>query len=142
MNKLFRNEFKSKLNDLKTAISDLEKSIEMFNNNHDSVIFDGVIKRFEVSIDLSCQVLKYYLTHQDLCESSNPVVILRESSFYGLIKDVNIWYNMLKDTEAVMGLYPKSIAFDISKRISNVYIKEMQNLLYTLLEGLPWKNTI
>lgn len=117
--------------DLKNAISRLEEAIEDSKKIELSTLKDGVIQRFEFSIELSWKILKIYLNEEGIENVATPKSTIREAFKVGIIKNVDTWLEMIDDRNLTSHIYNQSLADDIYIRIATKYIKELKlNLEY------------
>ena len=117
--------------DLKNAISRLEEAIEDSKKIELSTLKDGVIQRFEFSIELSWKILKIYLNEEGIENIATPKSTIRESFKVGIVKNVDTWLEMIDDRNLTSHIYNQSLADDIYTRIATKYIKELKlNLEY------------
>lgn len=83
------------LEPLEKAIKQLESGLEQSNANpHDELLRDGVIQRFEYSMDLSWKLLQRYLKHiaqidERAIRTKND--LFREAARIGIISSAEAW---------------------------------------------------
>jgi len=92
---------------------------------------DGVIQRFEFTFELLWKSLKIYLEDKGIiCRS--PKDCLKEAFKYGLIKNENIFIEMLNDRNKMSHIYSKEDSEEIFLRIKNKYVMEIEKLIEVL----------
>lgn len=91
---------------------------------------DGMIQRFEFTMELFWKVLKYALELQKV-EAPFPKVRLQKAFAAGWIEDESIWIAMLTDRNLTSHTYNQDTAKDIALRIPG-YIGEMERLYKVL----------
>ena len=89
---------------------------------------DGVIQRFEFTFELSWKTLRLFLIDQGIITKS-PKDALKEAFKYGLIKDENIYLDMLEDRNQTSHIYNEEISKGIYSRIKKYYSPIMLKLV-------------
>ncbi|MGL6024089.1 MAG: nucleotidyltransferase substrate binding protein, partial [Cetobacterium sp.] len=113
-----------RINDLNNAISRLDEAVKDSIEIPLSTVKDGVIQRFEFSLELSWKLLKIYLTNEGLENFTTPKSVVREAFKVGMIKNCDLWIEMIEDRNLTSHIYSQSIADNIYSRIVNKYLKE------------------
>ncbi|MGL4988652.1 MAG: nucleotidyltransferase substrate binding protein [Cetobacterium sp.] len=121
-----------RINDLNNAISRLDEAVKDSIEIPLSTVKDGVIQRFEFSLELSWKLLKIYLTNEGLENFTTPKSVVREAFKVGMIKNCDLWIEMIEDRNLTSHIYSQSIADNIYSRIVNKYLKELQSILEIL----------
>ena len=78
---------------LKEAVKKLDDGIKQVKDQLDR---DGVIQRFEFSFELLLKTLKLFLADEGIITKS-PKEALKETFRFGLIKDDEVFLDMLED---------------------------------------------
>lgn len=115
--------------DLKNAVLRLEEAIEDSKKIELSTLKDGVIQRFEFTLELSWKALKIYLNEEGIEKVATPKSTIREAFKVGVIKNVDTWLEMIDDRNLTSHIYNQSVADDIYVRIVTKYIKELKSNL-------------
>jgi nucleotidyltransferase substrate binding protein (TIGR01987 family) len=84
---------KDSLNNLESAVSNLERAIVIPRNRE--LVFEGTIHRFEVTIELMWKTLKRALEYEGL-QPKTPRETLKEAFRIGWLNDETIWIDMLE----------------------------------------------
>lgn len=113
--------------DLNNAINRLEEAIEDSKKIELSTLKDGVIQRFEFTVELSWKALKNYLNSEGIDTAITPKSSVREAFKIEIIENVNTWIEMLDDRNLTSHIYNQLIADEIYERIVNQYYKELKN---------------
>lgn len=126
---------KLNLNSLANAIKQLEVGLEEARLNPKSeIIRDGVIQRFEYSMDLSWKLLQRYLravAQIDEASIRTKKDIFREAARLKLISDAEAWiwhYNARNDTSHT---YNANIAKSVYER-AKLFLPDAKALLESL----------
>ena len=121
-----------KKRNLSEAIARLEESIQSYKTTDDDIIRDGMIQRFEFTIELAWKTLRVYLIEQGFIDLTSPKIVLRESFSAGLIQNQEVWLQMLQDRNQTSHMYDENIANEIAERIVTSYFNAFERLLTTI----------
>ncbi|MGL5230198.1 MAG: HI0074 family nucleotidyltransferase substrate-binding subunit, partial [Cetobacterium sp.] len=80
-----------KIKDLENAVSRLDEAIKDSKKIELSTLKDGVIQRFEFTLELSWKILKTYLMNEGIDCVNTPKSVVREAYKAGIIKNGEIW---------------------------------------------------
>ncbi len=123
-----------KIKDLENAVSRLDEAIKDSKKIELSTLKDGVIQRFEFTLELSWKILKTYLVNEGIDCVNTPKSVVREAYKAGIIKSGEIWIEMIDDRNLTSHIYSQSMADDIYLRITKKYFKELYLLFHFLKE--------
>lgn len=123
-----------KIKDLENAVSRLDEAIKDSKKIELSTLKDGVIQRFEFTLELSWKILKTYLVNEGIDCVNTPKSVVREAYKAGIIKSGEIWIEMIDDRNLTSYIYSQSMADDIYLRITKKYFKELDLLFHFLKE--------
>lgn len=116
-----------KMINYENALKKLSDSLNIISP--DEVQIDGIIQRFEFTFELAWKLLKKILKENDIVdEIIGAKGILRIAYNEGLIKNGDIWIQMLDDRNNTSHRYDYDKSREIYDRIRNDYIKEFNNL--------------
>lgn len=94
--------FLDKLDKYESAVNSLTEMVE-FESSFDTpldklneAIRDSIIKKFEDSFELTWKTIKEYLEKEGYEEISSPRKVLKQAFEINLIKNEEIWSNMLE----------------------------------------------
>ena len=121
-------EFNYSLKKLNDAVKRLNEGIKSAKDQLDQ---DGVIQRFEFTFELLWKTLKLFLTAEGILIRS-PKETLKEAFRFGLIKEEDVYLNMLEDRNQTSHLYREDASNDIFLRIKSEYLKAIKTLLKEL----------
>lgn len=126
-----------KKSDVALAIFKLEKALESLRegveNSKDELDKDGTIQRFEFTFELLWKTLKIYLEFLGV-EANNPRASIKEAFKIGIIKDDEIFLDMLEDRNLASHIYNKETSNQIFERIKEVYFNSIKSLIKDLKE--------
>lgn len=123
-----KNEREYSLSKLDDAFSKLKEGI---NSVRDELGKDGVIQRFEFTVELLWKTLKIFLRDKGI-EARTPKDSLKEAFKIGWITDENVYLNMLTDRNMSSHIYDRSTSEEIYLRIKDDYIKAIEEVLEEL----------
>ncbi|MBN2804334.1 MAG: nucleotidyltransferase substrate binding protein [Deltaproteobacteria bacterium] len=95
---------------------------------------EGVIQRFEYSIELAWKTLKDYLEYQNVVFSQvTPRVVIKEA-FAANIIDGQVWMNALDARNKMSHTYDESKFEEVIEDIQNSYFPAMEELYFKFLK--------
>jgi nucleotidyltransferase substrate binding protein (TIGR01987 family) len=106
------------------ALSKLNIGIKKAKDQLDN---DGVIQRFEFTFELLWKTLRLFLLAEGITTKS-PKEALKESFRFGLIKDEEIYLDMLEDRNQTSHIYTEEITREIVRRIKKFYLSKLTEL--------------
>lgn len=118
-----------RIDDLGKAISRLAEAIEDSKKIELSTLRDGVIQRFEFTIELSWKALKFYFNSEGVEEATTPKSTIREAFRYKAIENIDIWIKMLDDRNQTSHMYNLSTAEVIYENIVREYFEELKKII-------------
>jgi len=127
-----KDEFKYSFEQSNKALSQLSDGVKKTKDQLDR---DGVIQRFEFTFELAWKTLKLFLLAQGII-SKSPAEALKESYKFGLIKDEEIFLDMLEDRNQTTHIYSEEISKAIFTRIKKSYLPSLKKLSKELKKEL------
>lgn len=132
--------FKDKLEKLNIALNFLQDMVEFSNTTDvkleklDEAIRDSIIKKFEYTFELTWKTLKAYLEDEGYEEIASPKRTLKQAFEIGIIKDEEVWANMLEARNSTAHTYDEEKAIYYEDVIKNKYINKIEELVKKLNE--------
>lgn len=132
--------FKDKLEKLNMALNFLQDMVEFSNTTDvkleklDEAIRDSIIKKFEYTFELTWKTLKAYLEEEGYEEIASPKRTLKQAFEIGIIKDEEVWANMLEARNSTAHTYDEEKAIYYEDVIKNKYINKIEELVKKLNE--------
>jgi nucleotidyltransferase substrate binding protein (TIGR01987 family) len=123
-----------RISDLETAVLRLHEAIAESRQYQLSTLVDGVIQRFEFTLELFWKTLKHYLNTEGMDAAQTPRTTLRIAFQVGLIRNGQVWMQMIDDRNLSTHTSSESTAIAIYNRIVEEYICEMDDLLKAITE--------
>ncbi len=108
-----------KYNSFSKAVDRLEESLK--RDISDELVIDAVIQRFEFTYELAWKLLKLHLSFNGIAEVRSPRETFKESFASGIIKEGNVWIEMLDDRNITSHTYDEEEAQKIYEKIKNKY---------------------
>jgi nucleotidyltransferase substrate binding protein (TIGR01987 family) len=118
----------NKLHNFKSAVERLGEALIELENSSSSVVRDGVIQRFEFTTELAWKATREYLLDQGFVEVNSPKSVMKEAFSYGLIKNDEIWVQILNDRNLTSHIYKEDISIEICNRIIATHFNELKAL--------------
>ncbi|MGB6127909.1 MAG: nucleotidyltransferase substrate binding protein [Psychrilyobacter sp.] len=116
-----------RISDYKNALERLKEAIEESKVIDSSTIKDGVIQRFEFTLELSWKVMKYFLNSEGLTEAKAPRSTIRTGFNNEIIQDAKLWIDMIEDRNLTTHTNSQSTSEEIYGKIINSYYKELED---------------
>lgn len=130
--------FKDKLEKLNLSFNSLNEMAQFsfsFESSIDKMkeaIRDSIIKKFEYTFELSWKTIKAYLESEGYEEFSSPKRVLKQAFEIGLLKNEELWANMLEAKNSMAHTYDEEKAIYYCDVIKKEYILELSNLINEL----------
>lgn len=118
--------WKERLEDLEKAVNRLEEAIEESKKANFLTLKDGVIQRFEFTLELSWKTLKHFLNSEGIETAITPKSTVKEAFKLGILKNIDVWLEMLDDRNLSSHIYNQTIAEEIYERIVLKYCSELR----------------
>ncbi len=113
-----------KIKNFEKALNRLEEGIKEAKNDLDK---DGVIQRFEFTMEVLLKALRAILLYQGI-ECYSPRSCIKEAFKANIIDDDEIILDMLEDRNISSHVYNEERSNQIFERIKNVYLDYLRNL--------------
>jgi nucleotidyltransferase substrate binding protein (TIGR01987 family) len=117
--------WKQRFANYKKALVNLTKTVE-WAKTHDEpdVVNLSIIKAFELTFELSWNVMKDFLKSKGNIKIFGSIDSVRYAFQNGLISDGQVWMDMIKDRNKAMHTYDLADAEDIVQKIRSQYLTE------------------
>jgi len=107
-----------KIHNFEKALNKLKQAVEIAQDDLDK---DGVIQRFEFTIELLWKTLKAILEYNGR-ECSTPRNCIKEAFKANIISDDDIILDMIEDRNLSSHIYDEKTSNEIFEKIKNVYL--------------------
>lgn len=122
---------KSKRENFLLAVRRLAEGLEEYAASPTTTARDGVIQRFEFTIELAWKSLKEYLEDQGFSpEYPTPKAVLKQAYASGIISDQSVWIDMIDARNHTSHMYSDSQASAVMSSIQKSYIGVLQKLAH------------
>jgi len=113
-----------KIQNFEKALERLKEAVQRAKDDLDK---DGVIQRFEFTVELLWKTLKAILEYQGI-ECYAPRNCIKEAFKSNIVDDDEIILDMLEDRNKSSHIYNEEMSDEIFERIKNVYFEYLENL--------------
>lgn len=107
------------------SLNNLKSAVSQANND---LTIDGTIKRFELTYELAWKTMKRYLEDAGIIVN-NPRETFKHAFQNGLIKNHDLWVDMIESRYLLVHTYTSEQSRDIFNKIKDAYISEFVFLL-------------
>jgi nucleotidyltransferase substrate binding protein (TIGR01987 family) len=118
--------WKQRFQNLEKSLHFLELAMEI--ENPDIIQKAGLIQFFEISFELSWNVLKDYLEDQGFFELRSPRDTIKKAFEVGLITDGHTWLQALQNRNLTAHTYDEKMAEKVAHEIKMVYYPLLQEI--------------
>ena len=112
------------------ALDQLEKAIAIYEKNTaDSLYRDGLIQRFEFTVELAWKSLKEYLEDQgSVLGIASPRGVLKEAYASGVIAAPEVWDDIIKARNVTSHVYDEKTSISVADQIAHEFLPVLQKL--------------
>jgi len=112
------------------ALIQLEQAVSTYNKAPEDALYrDGLIQRFEFTVELAWKSIKEYLEDQGLILSiSSPRAILKEAFAAGIITDSEAWNAILTARNITSHVYDEKTADKIATQVCDIFLPALHAL--------------
>ncbi len=124
--------WKQRLDNLKDAVRQLHTGLAI--GNPDNFQKQGVIKCFEYTFDLAWKTIQDYLkADRGYTDISGPRPVLQQAFQDQIIRDGELWFNMLESRNLSSHIYDSNEMEKIFRRITIAYLNPFDELVEYLV---------
>lgn len=112
------------------AMAQLEEAVTVYSRDRgDSLYRDGLIQRFEFTVELAWKSLKEYLEDQGTVLSiTSPRAVLKDAYAAGVIMDADVWDEIIRSRNVTSHVYDEKTAIEVADRVCNTYLPVLKKL--------------
>ncbi len=120
-----------KMENYKKALSQLEKAVASYQQSPEDALYrDGLIQRFEFTVELAWKSLKEYLEDQGMVLSiASPRGVLKEAYAAGVLADGELWNEIVTARNLTSHIYNEATATEIARRICGAFLPPLRGLM-------------
>ena len=128
-----KKNFKRKLLSFDKALQSLKEIYSVYLKKPDQKVSQmALIKSFELTFELSWKTLQSFFKSQGYIEISSPKGIIKSAFNKDVIKNGQLWIDMLDARNRLSHVYDESMFKEIIKQISKEYLQEIEKLYQKL----------
>ena len=132
-----KENFKRKLLSFDKALQSLKEIYSVYLKKPEQKVSQmALIKSFELAFELSWKTLQSFFKSQGYIEVNSPKGIIKEAFNKDVIKNGQLWIDMLDARNRLSHIYDESIFKEIIKKISKDYLQEIEKLHQKLKEEI------
>jgi len=120
-----------KIDNYISALAQLEQAVAIYQKSQQDALYrDGLIQRFEFTVELAWKSVKEYLEDQGsiISSISSPRAILKEAFAAGVILDGESWNKILTARNITSHVYDEKTAIGVADQICNEFLPPLQAL--------------
>ena len=112
------------------AVAQLEQAVAVYSKDQsDSLYRDGLIQRFEFTVELAWKSLKEYLEDQgSVITMASPRAVLKDAYTAGIIMDAETWDAIIRSRNVTSHVYDEQTAIDVAVQICRDYLPVLKKL--------------
>ena len=115
----------------------LERLKEAMLEEPTEIIIDGTIQRYKFTFELAWKIMKDYLEYNGFIDGlSSPRNIIQLAFQNKIIKNGDIWIQMMLDRNLLSHLYDEEKSREIYNNIKNSYLAQFEQLKQFLEENI------
>jgi nucleotidyltransferase substrate binding protein (TIGR01987 family) len=118
--------WKQRFQNYTKALNYLEQALQI--SNPDIVQKAGIIKFFEMSFELSWNLVKVYLDEQGFVDIKSPRGALKKAFEMNILENGHDWMDLLEDRNLTAHAYDEQKATDMELLIQNKYFPILKAL--------------
>lgn len=119
-----------KIENYRHAVAQLEQAVAVYSKDQsDSLYRDGLIQRFEFTVELAWKSLKEYLEDQgSVITMASPRAVLKDAYTAGIIMDTETWDAIIRSRNVTSHVYDEQTAIDVAVQICSDYLPVLKKL--------------
>lgn len=119
-----------KIENYKRAVAQLAQAVQAYSQKPDDALYrDGLIQRFEFSVELAWKSMKEYMEDQGVVLTiASPRGILKEAYAIGVIDDAGQWNQILTARNLTSHVYDEKTADGIARQVCEDFLPVLKHL--------------
>ncbi len=113
--------WKQRFSNFKKAYFQLKQAVDIYDNNAESIIKEGIIQRFEFTHELPWKVMKDYLIYEGFQNITGSRSATRGAFNIDLIEEGQLWMDMIDSRNKTVHTYHEKILEQEYKKVVNEY---------------------
>ena len=120
---------KTKRDNFVNAAHRLAEAVTDYRNIRNDTVRDGMIQRFEFTVELAWKSIKEYLEDQgSTTPIATPRAVLKEAFAAGVIQDAEEWNKIITARNITSHVYDEKTAEDVAAQICNDFLPLLKAL--------------
>ena len=116
--------YKERFEDFEKALAKLKQA---FLEEPTELVIDGTLQRYEFTFELAWKTIKDYLEYNGIISDiSSPRNVIQQAFQSKIIKNGDIWIQMMLDRNLLSHLYDEEKSREIYENIKKKYLKEFE----------------
>lgn len=113
-----------------SALAQLEQAVAIYQKSQQDALYrDGLIQRFEFTVELAWKSIKEYLEDQgSTTPIATPRSVLKEAFAAGVIRDAEEWNKIITARNITSRVYDEKTAEDVAAQIGNDFLPLLKAL--------------
>ena len=113
-----------------SALAQLEQAVVIYQKSQQDALYrDGLIQRFEFTVELAWKSIKEYLEDQgSTTPIATPRAVLKEAFAAGIIQDADEWNKIITARNITSHVYDEKTAEDVASQICNDFLPLLKAL--------------
>ena len=117
-----------------SALAQLEQAVVIYQKSQQDALYrDGLIQRFEFTVELAWKSIKEYLEDQgSTTPIATPRAVLKEAfaagATHGIIQDADEWNKIITARNITSHVYDEKTAEDVAAQICNDFLPLLKAL--------------
>ena len=113
-----------------SALAQLEQAVVIYQKSQQDALYrDGLIQRFEFTVELAWKSIKEYLEDQgSTTPIATPRAVLKEAFAAGIIQDADEWNKIITARNITSHVYDEKTAEDVAAQICNDFLPLLKAL--------------
>lgn len=119
-----------KVSNYLSAFRRLSQAVEIYSGHTDNALYrDGLIQRFEFTVELAWKSLKEYLEDQGaVVEHNTPKAVLKDAFAAGIVQEDRAWINILTARNLTSHIYKEETAINIAQQVCGEFLPTLRAL--------------
>ena len=116
--------YKERFEDFEKALAKLKQA---FLEEPTELVIDGTLQRYEFTFELAWKTIKDYLDYNGIVSNiSSPRNVIQQAYQSKIIKNGDIWIQMMLDRNLLSHLYDEKKSREIYENIKKKYLKQFE----------------
>jgi len=101
--------WKQRFTNFKKAFLQLKQAVDIYDDNAEDIVKEGIIQRFKFTHELAWKVMKDFLEHEGYQNITGSRSATRQAFNIGLVEEGQVWINMIESRNRTVHTYHENI---------------------------------